>query len=472
MGKRKAARRWRVGDEPMNAQKWMLAALLVIHFALAGAFSVIVPLGEAPDEADHWAYIVYLAENRRLPVGPSMTQSKHPPLYHATAAAVASLAAPANDFLHPNPGVQLEPSPDWSPNFFTHTQAEDWPWRDGVLSFHLVRLWSALLSTLAVAATYGLARAAFPAEPLLALTVAGVLAFLPEFAFIGGSVSNDNAAALFGALGLWGGLAIYQADGRLRPGWWTPFALGAGLLSKTSTAGLWPAIGLAIILGAARSGEMAPANLKQWFGACLRSWRRWLPTSALLFGLGLLMAAPWFLRNWRLYGDPLGLTLAMQTIDLRTSPWTRTETRWLLRGWFISSWGKFGGAGHIPMPSWIYLTLGVVSLASLGGLIVNLLPSRRRLALMPLLILVLAVLGVAVGMWRYSLTALGTDQGRLLYPAVGALVTLFVAGLLIWIPSRRQRTTAIMIVCLMALLALYALIGVVQPAFATSMTYR
>ncbi len=402
----------------MSRQSWLLTGLLVCHLALTIAFSAINPLGEAPDEADHWAYIVHLATEQQLPVGPTMTQSKHPPLYHAGAALVASLSEPVNDFLRADPDVQLEPSPGWSPNFFIHTALESWPWKNGTKAFHLVRLWSALLSTLAVAATYGLARVAFPKQPVLALTAAGFLAFLPEAAFIGGSANNDNAAALFGTLALLGGMLIYRDGGRLRHGWWTPLALGAGLLSKTSTVGVWPAVGLAILLGAASEID-APETVRGWIHACLRSWRRWLVTGLVVFGLGLLIAAPWFVRNWRLYGDPLGMSLAMQTIDMRTSPWTWADTKWLLSGWFVSFWGKFGGAGHIPMPAFIYTLLEVVSLASFVGLIFNFHPRRRRMALSPLLILLVAVGGVALAMWRYSSDRIGYGPRTSSLPGLG-----------------------------------------------------
>jgi hypothetical protein len=359
----------------MSTRSWLLAGLLTCHLALTLAFSAINPLGEAPDEADHWAYIVHLAHERQLPVGPAMTQSKHPPFYHVGAALIASLSEPANDFLRANPDVEFEPSSDWSPNFFIHTTLESWPWQDGVEAFHLVRLWSALLSTLAVAATYGLARVSFPKQPVLAMTAAGFLAFLPEVAFIGGSANNDNAAALFGTLALLGGMLIYRDGGRLRHGWWTPLALGAGLLSKTSTVGVWPAVGLAVLLGAATAEGEAPHDLRGWISASVHSWRRWLVTGLVIFGLGLLIAAPWFVRNWRLYGDPLGMANAIQTIDVRTLPWTWNDTHWLFTGWFVSFWGKFGGAGHIPMPTWAYTLLGLVSLASLVGLVFNFLPT-------------------------------------------------------------------------------------------------
>ena len=231
---------------------------------------------------------------------------------------------------------------------------------------------------------------------------------------------------------------------------------------------MWPAIGLAIILGAARSVDPDAGNISTWWRGIVQSWRRWLLNGLLVFGLGVLMASPWLMRNWALYGDPLGLSMAMRTIDVRTDPWSWADTTWLLRGWFVSFWGKFGGAGHIPMPTWIYGLLGLASLISLAGLGINLAPNRRRYALLPMTLLLIAIIGVGVVMWRYSLIALGTDQGRLLYPAIGALLIVFVAGLLSWVPARFERQIAIMLVCLMLALGAYALIGVIEPAFAQS----
>ncbi len=93
--------------------------------------------------------------------------------------------------------------------------------------------------------------------------------------------------------------------------------------------------------------------------------RRALPqalvTGLLVFLPALLIAAPWFWRNWTLHGDPLGMAFARQTVDVRTGPWTAGDTAWLLRGWFISFWGKFGGAGHIPMAGWLYGLLAALS---------------------------------------------------------------------------------------------------------------
>ena len=77
-------------------------AILAVYLVLAVGYSVAVPLGEAPDEADHYAYIVYLGVQRSLPVGPEVTQSKHPPLYHTAAATLSAWTGLDFTFLRSN----------------------------------------------------------------------------------------------------------------------------------------------------------------------------------------------------------------------------------------------------------------------------------------------------------------------------------------------------------------------------------
>ncbi|MCJ7620761.1 MAG: hypothetical protein MUP64_11160, partial [Anaerolineae bacterium] len=43
-----------------------LLVILILFCLLAASYSVIVPLGEAPDEVPHFTYIRYIAEHHRL----------------------------------------------------------------------------------------------------------------------------------------------------------------------------------------------------------------------------------------------------------------------------------------------------------------------------------------------------------------------------------------------------------------------
>ncbi|MEZ4718524.1 MAG: hypothetical protein R2851_20880 [Caldilineaceae bacterium] len=191
---------------------------------------------------------------------------------------------------------------------------------------------------------------------------------------------------------------------------------------------------MAIVAGAVAAHDPAATRPGAWLRAAAASWRRWLVTGLWVGVPALLVAAPWFLRNWRLYGDPLGMALARQTIDVRTTPWTGADTWWLLRGWFVSFWGKFGGAGHIPMAGWIYVLLAALSALAVVGLVRLVIARRPQFPRDAVWVLLLALGGVALVMWRYSLVALGTDQGRLLFPAVGAPGDAAAAGWLALIP--------------------------------------
>lgn len=464
----------------MRRRRVVVGMLLLLHLLLAGAYSIWNPLGEAPDEADHWAYIVYLAQERRLPEGPTITQSKHPPFYHITAALVASLGEPDFGFLRANPDIAVNPGPTQSPNFFIHTTLEAWPWRRGAAVFHLARLWSVLLSVMTVAAVYGLTRTALPWRPGLALLATGLAATVPEKAFVGSALNNDNAAALFGVLALWGAFAVYHAGGNWRAGWWLGLPLGLGLLSKASSATLWPVVGVILLAGAlnghrwrtsfAANGAVAPLTRELGrtstglLGYLVVSWRTWLTAGLVAFAPALLIAAPWLLRNWQLYGDLSGMSLARQTIDLRTGGWGWAETAWLLRGWFVSGWGKFGGAGHIPFPSPVYW--GLLALSALAGVGLVVAWTRRPAERPILALLGLAGVAVAVGVWQYSLVALGTDQGRLLYPAFGAGVLLVALGLGEWFRGRAATWLGSGLLIALAGLAVYGLVGVIGAAFA------
>lgn len=442
---------------------WLATLLVMAHFALALQYSIWNPAGEAPDEADHWAYVVYLARERSLPEGPKVTQGKHPPLAYVGAAVLASLAEPAFDFLRANPDVQVQRDGNGSPNFFIHTRREAWPWSGSVLAFHLARVWSVLMSTATTAAVYALANAIWPRQPGLTLTAMGVTAFLPELAFLGGAVTNDTAAALFGTLSLWGALATVRAAGARRglrlaiAG--TALALGLGLLAKASTIALWPAVAIALL-----AGPIGPGGWKVNLKSALASWRRRLLHASLVFLPALIIAGPWPVRNWLLYGDPSGMALVRQTVDLRTTPWTWSDTVWLLRGWFVSFWGKFGGAGHIPMADWIYMLLAALTALSLLVYLRSW-DTRSPHERVALAVLATAALGMGVGIWQYSLVALGTDQGRLLFPAVGAIVVLWVEGLQRWAPGLRTGAASALLVFL-AGLSVYGLVGVILPAMA------
>jgi hypothetical protein len=461
----------------------MFLAILAIYLVLAAGYSAVLPLGEAPDEADHYAYIVYLGVNRSLPVGPDVTQGKHPPLYHATAAALSAWTGLDFTFLRSNPDA-LPLGPDKPPNFFVHTTLESFPWRGGALALHLARLLSAALGAVTVWAAWRLGLEIFPERPAIGLLAAAFLAGLPGFLFISGSANNDNAAGAAGAL-----LVLLCAATLSRGLRWGRTAmlglvLGVGLLAKVGTLALWPlaalAVGGAWWLGrpAAVHGTAGSKGQISLFAA--------VGHVALIYGIGLLLAAPWLLRNWRLYSDPFGWELVRATVDQRAEPIGLREAIWLLEGFHPTFWGRFAAAGQVPMPTWVYALAALFTVVVIAGALrflrrSELTVNRSPLTLNPSLALHLTLLAAApllmfLSIYRYSAIALGTDQARLMWPALSAMavwVGVGVVGLADWIGKGRKegekgRDLGVVagFAVGMALVGLAALLGVIRPGFA------
>ncbi len=439
----------------------LFLAILVVYLLLAAGFSVTVPLGEAPDEADHYAYARYLAQHRALPVGPTVTQGKHPPLYHGLAALLGGWTGMGFDFLRANPDA-FPLGPDAPPNFFVHTRLEAFPWRDGPLALHLARFLSVLLGGVTLWATWRLGQESFPEKPAIGLLGAAFLAGLPGFLFISGAMNNDNAAGAFGGLALWLLVASVRRGLSWRRSGLLGLVLGLGLLSKVGTLALWPLTGLAVL------GGLWPQRTRR------QAWIIGAGHLALTVGLGLAVASPWLLRNVRLYGDPLGWALVRQTVDQRTAPLTWEDYRWLARGLYHYFWGRFGPIGQIWLPRWAYTVAGLASLALLAGILRTL--SRQRpftpQTRFVLAILALAPILVVASIVRYSAIALGTDQARLMWPGIAALavwVGAGVAGLLDGTVQGRSWGLEKMVggfLLFMAGVGLAALLLVVRPAFA------
>jgi 4-amino-4-deoxy-L-arabinose transferase-like glycosyltransferase len=446
---------------PILTQRASLRAalfiVLVARFFLSVAYCIAVPLGEAPDEADHYAYAAYIGREGRLPDGPWMTQAKHPPLFYLLAALPAAATSSDISFLRSNPDVSLAHG-STVPNFFVHTSLEDWPYRGGALAMHLGRSVSIGAGLALTLATYLIGRTVWPRRPAVALGAAAFVAFLPESLFIGSSMSNDMLAAALAAWALWAGLR-FRADAPAPvSGWHWPLLSGAlaglALLTKFSAVAVWPAIALGMLLSARPEPR--------------RSWRALIPPAAGSAALALV-AAPWLLRNILLFGDPLAMSLVEATVDRRLAPLHAADLWWLLRGWFHSFWGKFGAAGHLSLPEWQYvLWAAILILVGAGWTHRGLRRVRAGDGLAGeahhLLPLVLPPILVALSIVSYSQVALGTDQGRLLFPALAPIGLLIAAGLINLVPERSDVLATSAWAALMAGTAVAALmVGILLP---------
>jgi hypothetical protein len=411
----------------------LLAIVLLVYLALAIGYSLILPLGEAPDEVPHFTYVRYLARHGRLPTVAEEHEAFQPPLYYALGAiltfwveddAEAPFAIRANaDFDVADPRAPK--------NLLLHSADEAWPYRGWALAWHLVRLLSIALGALTVWSVYQLGRVLFPALPTIPLTMAALTAFTPQFLFMSAVANNDNAATTFSALVLWQAAAVLHCTERSQIWKHSIFLglfLGLGLLSKASLIALLPVVALALLVSAAR----CPASGARRRGLLV------VGSLVMAFGLAALLSGWYFVRNWILHGDPMGWSFLLEINARREGPLTLDVLSWLFRGVFRSFW--LGWIG-IEFDRVVYWIIGVVCLVGLLGFIVYLvrrwrtfdIPRRWTLGLLGLHAAI--TLGSLV---QWTATVLGTDQGRLIYPILPTVMLILATGWAWWNKGRAQ----------------------------------
>lgn len=450
---------------------WPLGILLLLNVALSLAFSLVNPLYESTDELHNYRYIRYILATGKLPeLDPDLPriQAHHPPLYYLLGAA-ATFWIPHDTPWHYEPVW----NPFWgfhpwevgadNKNHYLHGPEESFPTRGTPLAARVARWVNVILGALTVLVTYAIARCILPDQTALTLGATAMVAFNPQFLYLSGAVNNDVAAGLMGAAIVLA--CIVQVN---RP------------LTDRSAALFGVLLGVALNVKFNLVFMLIPVELTLAIAAWHnRSWRQWLMAHLVLIAIVLALAGWWFVRNQVLYGEP---TAIRRTNEL----WGGRDPS---RSWgtalievpyaWSSLWGRFG-YGQIPMPDWIYTALGIVlAAASLGWGVAGIRsvlsrsdfrgraaePGSAALALQILVLFVVVV--VFAGMlFGYMLVSTAGPMGRFFFPALPALAVLMVMGLAWLLPRRYQVALAACVAVAMLTLALYALIGILAPAYA------
>ena len=444
------------------------ALLLIVcaYAALALAYNLATPVGEAPDEPEHYAFVQYLRAEGRLPMAPATSQdgwiqAKHPPLYYAVATLVSlpwdigQLGFMANPFF----GFDLDPSSrDRAvPNALLHFSREAWPyaWAPDIRAARAMRLVSTLFGLVTLSATWALARAAWPGRPALAWLATALVAFLPGFLFGSAVLSNDAAANAAAALVMLAALRLAAPGASGRDAFGAGVTLGLGLLAKLTTLPLAGLLGLALLLGALQQGR----------------WRQ-LPRLVARTALGIAMVSGWwFGLNMLRYGvdDPLGWKrFTGRAADLARSTPLTDELGQFWQVQLASFWGWFGWLA-LPLPRWQYAVAAALILCAVAGLLRWGLVERRSCSLATRRAMALAMLTCVLAyasVFRLAFDMnLVVAHGRLLYIALPALALLAATGLLAWFPPAWERPVALALALGLFGLALQALVGTLWPGY-------
>ncbi len=327
---------------PVRGPLWAALALL---FVFTAALIIRVPFNAAPDEAAHAQYIAAIATNHALTVF-----AGQPP---------------------PQPGYEFH-----QPPLFYLLAAPLWAALPAGARMGAARWLSLLFGLLTLVVVWGGANLLFGRGSRASAVCVLLAALSPLHQGVSAGINNDALA------GLWAALLFY---------------LVARAWLEEPTKRLVLLVGLVAGLGALTKLTALP--LGAWaflaLGAALAK-RGERPLTALLPGMGvaLLLAAPMFLRNQMLYGDPLAYGLFSRAATLGTPGfafyaanfgWTFFRyARGLAWQILLTAWGFFGGpntlnkmtrpfsAGGPGMPSPLWLlpllvVVGVPLMAVWGG---------------------------------------------------------------------------------------------------------
>ncbi len=436
-------------------QRWLLPLVIAAYVGLGIVWSLVLPLGEGPDEPAHLAYVRFLATAGRLPVqGDDATTSDVPGEGHQPPLAYA-LMVPAVAWLPPDTSTTLPGNPEfrWNGgtqrNAYLHGVVEAPPWSGGILAWHLARLCSVALGAVSVALCAATARQLWPDRIGLQVGAAAIVAFNPQWVFQHALVSNDPLTIMLGCLLVYLAVRWVQQPGSPRTGWHAAamgLTLGLLLITKQSALALIPLPFAALLLGSGkRTGQIRHA--------------------AVVAGTSAVVAGWWYIRNETLYGDPLGLQAFQQTFATGDFSY-RSWQNWRDGGWNLlrSSWGAFGWL-TLPLPDGAFAVMQVILLVACAGLLASLGTTVWRGRSSAILLLVLAL--VLVGTWTvaFAFTAGAVAwQGRFLFPAAPAVSIILALGLSHALP---RRSGLLLLPAVGAVLAMVLPFSLIRPAYAT-----
>jgi len=395
-----------------------MLGFIVMSCVLARLFlAAMTPTFYAPDEEAHYRYIEYLAETRAFPVqtvqcAPHVEGQEfyQPPLYYLLMVPVYHLARTELALGEAETVCAI---------------------RMGSIALWLVFVATVLLSTRILPASDSRA-------PMIA---ASFVCCLPTFAVVNSSVNNDNLVCCLGGLALWCSARRWP-DMSLGAAAVLGVICGLGLLAKSSGVVLIVGIAAATTVALMRGRLSSRQAITRALCICLCAW---------------LVAAPWLLRNYLVYGSLTAVDAGNAQVNQSFSLGSVVS---MLRKFWGSYWAVAGIYNNITYPS---LTLAG-TLLTVGALI-----GLRRGVQAPsgdLRVIVNSRMGswflgwgVAVAtnlllvIWFW--TIYGRAQGRFMFPALGATSLWLAVSLAQGVPSRWLSRgmgwiMAVLIVCVLA----------------------
>jgi len=349
-----------------HPRRWLVATLIA-YVVAATLFAFVTPAWQAPDEPAHYNYVAHIAQTGTLPV------LRSGDYYDALLNRLLSAR------LSPPDGIDSLRYEAHQPPLY-YLLATPVFWLSGG-SLWALRLFGIVIGAGAIVLLYLCLELVFPGKPLVVVGGTAFSALLPMHVAVSAAVNNDGMAELLimaAMLALLGWLRGYFYDEPAGEG--QPLKtqrerrrllllgvlLGLGMLTKVYAYVLAP---IAVLTVAGVAGLRSPAHAARGARQVWRNGRRGAQQAMWVALPALIMALPWWVRNWSLYGawDVLGLAQHDRIVagQPRTAEWI-ARNGWLSYSerafsfTFKSFWGVFGWMG-VFLDERIYTALLLLS---------------------------------------------------------------------------------------------------------------
>ncbi len=393
--------------------------MLVYYVVAASCFALSTPVFEAPDEPYHLDHVNYLIRNRSLPnqFNPDRRverEGHQPPLYYMVGTCVGSVlnggrpieTALKTNSLHKEHGGSLE-----DVAFYEHGTGKAFADRGDQVAFFGLRFMGVVFGLINLIFIIRISR-------LLglgggwAIAPALFVATLPQHLFNIATINNDNLAMMLSSMTIYFVLGLWKKPERITFFLLAGLFLGLGLCTKKTTLFIMPVAFVLLACLILRAKTRRPLVVR----------------NTMAFVAIVVATSGWyFIRNWTLYGDPLGSAMEKQTLAALTWEPTLLSNYFLWSFWYIlfgSFVGIFGWM-QIKMPILIYGAYAALFAVCGLGLLFNAIGERkgREDKPWPALFILACLAGVVI----YNLS-FRQPQGRFLFPVLGPIAVLLTMG--------------------------------------------
>lgn len=407
----------------------VLIALVGISLAAGILMAGLVPVYQSPDEPAHAAVIEVIALQHRLPQAderlPAVVMKQVESSHWWSEMRTHDLYREAGDLI-----ISAAPHPPLyyllvTPVFLLFYKTAYWVF--------FVRLIGVFLAAIVVFFIYKTAVLLFPNNRFVRIVAPILVALLPQFQFIMGSINNDCLAISLGAVLVY--LLAKQVDSpNTKTAIWTGIVLGAGLLTKTSFLLYVPLVGLfyASLAGTRRLGLADSIRF-----------------AGIAYGLGAGIGIWWFVRGYLIKEETVSLLAGSAGGSGAPSIWHVMIDRMVITKLFEGFWGFFGWF-TIPLRPFVYaglIIICVIATVGLGKLILEGFARRSKPGKNRIFALAAFAVAVAINylsVIQFEIATGGGTQGRYMFMTLAPIAILIALGYGAFVPKRYE-TVAIRI---------------------------